>query len=126
MISSVSTHSAFSLPVIEVQDEDETSVTSAQTFSHNGKTDSSTTENNSSLKVPQLYEPSSLPFLIPSKCQVLVEDEDLEKKYQHVVFSFNTDQFTLQRRLEYQVQLFYLSEIYRIKNFTLSQISRDF
>ncbi|XP_065654828.1 uncharacterized protein LOC101238151 isoform X3 [Hydra vulgaris] len=95
-----SSTSSYSLPVIEVQDEDEKSLIGSQVDLDSESNESSM--KNVSLKVPRQYENLNAPYLIPSKCEVLIEDEALEKMYQNVVFSFNTDQFTLQRRLENQ------------------------
>lgn len=62
-----------------------------------------------SLQVPSFrFDTNALANLNDSEiaARSYIDDKDLEKKFNNIVFSFKTDQYTLQKRLENQVCFF--------------------
>ena len=60
-----------------------------------------------SLKVPMVTY-TNMVDIKPIRYELSEEDKELERKFHNIVFAFNTDQFTLQKRLENQVLMVFL------------------
>ena len=106
-----------SIPSIEIEEnnlDSETELTSEQVQAlRDAFPQFCASSPNTSLQVPALNSSTPLSDLSESEInsRSYIEDTELEKKFNNIAFSFKTDQYTLQKRIENQVRFYRTSNL---------------